>query len=63
MVFSFSAAAVFCVALFFTIRKAGHKPTHATVAFLAGFFIASTSLAPYLTSAITAVVRALHNHL
>lgn len=48
MTFTLSAAALFLLALFVTIRFAAHKIWHATVAFLAGFFVASTSAAPYI---------------
>jgi hypothetical protein len=57
----FPAAALFLAIVFVTIKWAAHKIWHATAAFLAGFFVATTGAAPYITNAITAVARALHH--
>lgn len=59
MTFALSAAALFLVATIVTIRLAAHKVWHATIAFLAGFFVASTSAAPYIREFVAAVARAL----
>ena len=60
MTFALSAAALFLIATFVTIRFAAHKIWHATIAFLAGFFIAATGAAPYIDNAVAAVAHALH---
>ena len=59
MTFALSAAALFLIATFVTIRFAAHKIWHAAVAFLAGFFIASTGAAPYIRDFVGALARAL----
>jgi hypothetical protein len=57
--FALSAATLFLLALFVTIRFAAHKILHATIAFLAGFFVASTSAAPYIREFVGALAHAL----
>lgn len=59
MTFALSAAALFLIGLLVTIRFAAHKIWHAAVAFLAGFFVASTGAAPYIRDTVAAVARAL----
>ena len=61
MTFDFPAAAVFLVIVFATIKWAAHKPSHALAAFLAGFFVAATGAAPYITNTVAAIVRVLHH--
>jgi hypothetical protein len=57
--FALSAAALFLIGLFVTVRFAAHKIWHAGIAFLAGFFVASTSAAPYIREFVGALARAL----
>lgn len=59
MTFALSASALFLLALFITIRFAAHKIWHATIAFLAGFFVASTSAAPYIRDFVGAIAHAI----
>jgi hypothetical protein len=59
MTFALSASALFLIGLFITIRFAAHKIWHAAVAFLAGFFVASTGAAPYIRDFVAALARAL----
>ena len=59
MTFTVSAAFLFALLLFITIRFAAHKIWHATIAFLAGFFIAATGAAPYIDKAVLAIARAI----
>jgi hypothetical protein len=58
--FAVSAALLFCIGLAVTIKWAAHKPGHALVAFLAGFFVASTAAAPVIRSIVTSVAQAIH---
>jgi len=58
MIFAVSAALLFCAALAATIKWAAHKPAHALVAFLAGFFVAGTTAAPIIRGIVTGVIRA-----
>jgi hypothetical protein len=57
--FVLSAAALFLLATFVTIKYAAHKAIHAALAFLAGFFVASTGAAPYIREFVGAIARAL----
>jgi hypothetical protein len=59
MVFAIPAALLFCLLVFGTIRWASHKPGHALVAFLAGFFVAGTGAAPVIDNVLTSIVTAL----
>lgn len=59
MTFALSAATLFVIATVVTIRFAAHKIWHATIAFLAGFFVAATGAAPYIREFVAAVARAL----
>lgn len=59
MTFALSAAALFLIAMFVTIKFAAHKIWHAAIAFLAGFFVASTAAAPYIREFVGAVAHAL----
>jgi hypothetical protein len=58
MTFTVSAAFLFALLLFVTIKYAAHKIWHATVAFLAGFFIAATGAAPYIDKFVLALAHA-----
>lgn len=62
MVVSLSLALVFLLALLATIRWAGHNLGHALVAFLAGFFTASTGAAPAINNLITAIAHLFTHH-
>ncbi|HEV2636297.1 MAG TPA: hypothetical protein VGX23_14180 [Actinocrinis sp.] len=62
MLVTVSAALLLVALTFGTIRWAAHKPSHALVAFLAGFFVAGTGAAPYIQSLIHAVTRAVTHH-
>jgi len=57
--FAVSAALLFCIGLAVTIKWAAHKPGHALVAFLAGFFVAGTAAAPVIRGIITSLAHAL----
>jgi hypothetical protein len=61
MTFAISAALLFCLILAATIRWASHKPGHALVAFLAGFFVAGTGAAPVISSILASIVNAVHH--
>jgi len=60
MTFTVSAAALFAILLFVTIRFADHKIWHATIAFMTGFFIAATGAAPYIDKAVIVLYHALY---
>jgi len=60
MVFTFSAAALFIVLALIGIRAAGQSFGWALVAFLAGFFTASTTAAPAIHNFITSIAQAFH---
>ena len=62
MTFVVSAAFLFTLAMVITIVWNAHKLWHATVAFLAGFFIASTAAAPTIRNVIDAIARAFGHH-
>ena len=51
--------ALFVIATFVTIRSAGHKPSHAILAFLAGLFIATTPAGPVIRDAVISFATAL----
>ena len=59
MLVTVSAAAVFVLLLLATIKWAAHKPGHALVAFLAGFFVAGTGAAPTIHNILTSVGHAI----
>ena len=62
MVFSLSAAALFIALTLIAVRFAGLHFGWALVAFLAGFFTASTSAAPAIHNFVTSLAQALHGH-
>lgn len=59
MVLSLSAAALFITLTLIAIRFANQSPGWALVAFLAGFFTASTGAAPAIRTFITSLAHAL----
>jgi hypothetical protein len=59
MTFEISASVLFVGLVWATIRYSGHHPFHATLAFLAGFFIASTGAAPYISQLVQGIAHAL----
>jgi hypothetical protein len=58
LIVSVSAVVLLAVAVGALVRWAGLKAWHAGVCVLAGFYLASTSVAPAIGRAVTAVVRA-----
>ena len=59
VIFASSAALLFCIGLAATIKWAAHKPGHALVAFLAGFFVAGTAAAPAIRGIVASLAHAL----
>ncbi len=58
MLVTVSVALLLVLVTFGTIRWAAHKPSHALVAFLAGFFVAGTGAAPYIRTLTNAIAHA-----
>lgn len=58
MVFSLSAAALFIILTVIAVRFASQSLGWALVAFLAGFFTASTGAAPAIQSFVTTLAHA-----
>jgi hypothetical protein len=59
LTFEISAAVLFVALVWATIRYSTHHPFHAAIAFLAGFFVASTGAAPYIRQLVLGIARAL----
>ena len=57
-----SAAFLFTVLMVITVWRDAHKLWHALVAFLAGFFIATTAAAPVIRSVLDSIARAFGHH-
>jgi hypothetical protein len=53
-----SVLAVLAVAVFVLVRYAGLRAWHALVCILAGFFLASSSLAPDINRIIASIIHA-----
>lgn len=51
--------AIFLIATVVTVKTAGHKPSHAILAFLAGLFIATTPAGPVIRDAVVSLATAL----
>jgi len=62
MTFVVSAAFLFTLLMVITIWRDAHKLWHATVAFLAGFFIATTAAAPVIRNVLDSIARAFGHH-
>jgi hypothetical protein len=62
LIISVSAVLLFGVAVAAMVRWAGLKAWHALVCVLAGFYLASSSLAPQIGRVVAAVARALTGH-
>ena len=58
MTLALPAALVFLLLVAATIKYAAHKPGHALIAFLAGFFVASTAAAPTIDHILTSLAHA-----
>lgn len=52
-------AALFVIATVVTVKTAGHHPTHAVLAFLAGLFIATTPAGPVIRDAVESLATAI----
>ncbi|MCA1217692.1 hypothetical protein [Streptomyces sp. 8L] len=61
MVLSISLAVLLVVIVIMMIRKSGLKAGHAIVCALAGFFLASSSIAPTITSLTSSVAGMIGN--
>lgn len=59
MNFEISASVLFIALVFATIRYSTHHPFHAAIAFLAGFFVATTGAAPYIRQLVQGIAHAL----
>ena len=57
MVLSLSVVVLLCAFVVVLCRYAGLRSSHAAVAALFGFFVASTSAAPYVRDSVAAVAR------
>lgn len=62
MTFVVSAAFLFTVLMVVTIWRDAHKLWHAIVAFLAGFFIATTAAAPVIRNVLDSIARTFGHH-
>ena len=58
MTLSISAVALLTVAVYVLCKFAGLKAWHSAVCILCGFFLASSSLAPYISQFVTTLARA-----
>lgn len=58
MAISISLVLLFGLAVFVLCKYAGLKTWQAAVAILFGFFLASSSLAPYISQFVTSLLRA-----
>jgi hypothetical protein len=58
LIISVSAVLLFAVAVGALVRWAGLKAWHACLCALAGFYLASSSLAPAIDRVVTAVIHA-----
>jgi hypothetical protein len=56
---SISAVVLLAIIVFLLIKKSGLKGGHAVVCILLGFFLASSSLGPYIRDATQAAARLL----
>jgi Na+/melibiose symporter-like transporter len=57
LILTLSPVIALAVVVYFLIRFAGLRLWHAALCLLLGFFLATTSLAPYITAGCRAVVR------
>jgi hypothetical protein len=57
LILTLSPVIVLAVVVYFLIRFAGLRLWQATLCILFGFFLATTSLAPYISAGCRAVVR------
>lgn len=60
MLLSISAVVLTFIALYFTVRRGGHKVWHAVIAALFGFYLRNTSAAPWISHAIDSLVQMLN---
>jgi len=56
-VLTLSSVVLLAALVFLLVRFAGLRPWHAAICVLLGFFLASSSLAPYIHDATRAVAR------
>jgi hypothetical protein len=57
LIVTLSAVVLLAMLVYLLIRYAGLRASHAVACILLGFFLASTSLAPYIVTATQATAR------